>query len=254
MPQSAEDAMGKQAMHGGVTSAAMLVAAALVAMLSLGGCAAPAALTVASVAADGASLAASGKTMSDHALSVVSGQDCSTAKFLDSGVLCRAKVAEANAEVIDAPPPLAQPLPRAPLPVIPDNSEATFLALGEFADWGNADHAVVQGRFYNPIVVPLDNDAGASLWVIAGQPLKGGAEVPVAQAKGIGFAGARTITLCRATYRPAPCGDEHPALAAAPAMLAPAAGPAPAAGTVPAAGPATRARAVPPQLAESIAR
>ncbi|HTI87467.1 MAG TPA: hypothetical protein VL966_12760 [Alphaproteobacteria bacterium] len=203
--------MGTTAMHDGVSRAAMLVAAALVAMLSLNGCAAPAALTVASVAADGASLAASGKTMTDHAMSAVSGQDCSTANFFDNGVLCRAKVPEANAEVVDAPPPLAQPAPRAPLPPIPDNSEATFLALGEFADWANADNAVVTGRFYSPIVVPLDKaegDKGSSFWVIAGQPLRGGAEVPVAQAKSIGFAGARTIALCRATYRPAPCAEE----------------------------------------------
>jgi hypothetical protein len=223
-------------MHDGVSSAAMLVAAALVAMLSLGGCAAPA-LTVASFAADGASLAASGKTMSDHALSAVSGQDCSTANFFENGVMCRAKVAEANAEVLDEPPPLAQPVPRAPLPAIPDNSEATFLVLGTYADWPNADNAMTVGRFYNPIVVPLDGEQGSSFWVIAGQPLRGGAEVPVAQAKSIGFDTARTIALCRATYRPAPCAEEP-----APVETVAAAKPQP----------ARMSRTIPPQLAESL--
>jgi hypothetical protein len=225
--------MGTKAMHDGVSRAAMLVAAALVAMLSLNGCAAPAALTVASFAADGASLATSGKTMTDHAMSAVSGQDCSTANFFDNGVMCRAKVPEANAEVVDAPPPLAQPAPRAPLPMIPDNSEATFLVLGEFPDWANADNAVVTGRFYSPIVVPLDGEKGSSLWVIAGQPLRGGAEMPVSQAKSIGFAGARTIALCRATYRPGPCAEEAP-----PVEAVAVAKPAP--------------RNVPPQLAERV--
>jgi hypothetical protein len=216
----------------------MLVAAALVAMLSLGGCAAPAALTVASFAADGASLAASGKTMSDHAISAVSGQDCSTAGFLDTGVLCRARIAEPDVEVVDGPPPLAQPVSRAPLPTIPDNSEATFLALGEFPDWANADNAVVTGRFYNPIVVPLDGETGSSFWVIAGQPLRGGAEVPIAQAKSIGFDGARTVALCRATYRPGPCAEPFPE-------------PLPAVAAANTARPVAR-RDIPPQLAERV--
>jgi hypothetical protein len=73
------------------------------------------------------------------------------------------------------------------------------------------------GRFYNPLVVPLDSNptedpkaaTGPAYWVVAGHPLAGGdGKLPVAQAKGIGFDGARTVSLCRATYRPAPCEME----------------------------------------------
>ncbi|MGE5540203.1 MAG: hypothetical protein ACM30I_16425 [Gemmatimonas sp.] len=213
--------MGTRAMHGGVSTAALLVGAAMLALLSLEGCAAPAALTVAQVAANGATFATTGKSVSDHAMSAVSGQDCSTFGLIESGVLCRDRVAEPEVAVIDAPPPLAQPPARTPLPPRPDNSEATFLALGEFPDFANADRAVVAGRFYSPIVVPLEGDSGqkgASFWVIAGQPLLGSGAVPVAQAKSIGFAGAKTIALCRATYRPGPCAsaepDPQPAVAA----------------------------------------
>jgi hypothetical protein len=210
-----------------VLSVLLKTAFVLATAFELLGCAAPVAVTVASFAADGASLAVSGKTMSDHALSMVSGENCSTAGLLDDGVLCRERLAEPDLVVANEAPPLAAPPAPAPRPAPADNSAATFLALGAFADWENADHAVVQGRFYNPLVVPIENDAkavstkateadakpavpaGAAYWVVAGRPLAGGdGAVPIAQAKSIGFADARTIVLCRATYRPGPCVTE----------------------------------------------
>ena len=180
------------------------------------GCAAPAAVTVASVAADGASYAASGKSLSDHAMSVVSGEDCRALGALKSGVLCRPRVAAPEVQVENVPPPFAEPPVHESMATV-DNSEATFLVLGVFPDWENADHTVVMGRFYNPLVVPLDSNPtddakaanGPAYWVIAGHPLVGGdGKLPVTQAKGIGFDGARTVSFCRATYRPAPCETE----------------------------------------------
>ena len=180
------------------------------------GCAAPAAITVASVAADGASYAASGKSLSDHAMSAVSGEDCRALGVLKSGVLCRERVATPLVQVENEPPPFATP-PAHESAATVDNSEATFLVLGVFPDWENADHTVVMGRFYNPLIVPLDSNPtddakaanGPAYWVIAGHPLVGGdGKLPVTQAKGIGFDGARTVSLCRATYRPAPCETE----------------------------------------------
>lgn len=185
------------------------------------GCAGPAAVTAAGVAADGASYAASGKSLSDHAMSAVSGEDCRALGVLKSGVLCRERIAAPPVQVENKPPPLAA-APVHERTVTVDNSEATFLVLGVFPDWENADHTVVMGRFYNPLIVPLDSNPtvdvkianGPAYWVVAGHPLAGGdGKLPVAQAKGIGFDGARTVSLCRATYRPAPCEAEDAAAA-----------------------------------------
>lgn len=171
-------------------------------------CAAPTALTVVSVAADGASYAASGKSLGDHALSAMSGEDCSTLSLINDGVLCKERSKTVVRVANTAPPVAAAPAATQAVPV--DNSEATFMALGVFADWENADHTVVMGGFYNPLIVPLDVDAkgreNPSFWVVAGHPLAGDdGKIPVAQAKRIGFHGARTVMLCRATYRLGPC-------------------------------------------------
>jgi hypothetical protein len=184
------------------------------AAFELFGCAVPAAVTVASIAADGASLAATGKTVGDHALSAISGKDCSTVDLVENGVLCHAYPEEAVARVVDEPPPFALPPSPSPLPVV-DNSAATFLALGSFPDWDTADKAVVFARDYVPLIVPLDGEQGPAFWVVAGHPLAGGDNaVPVANAKKLGFADAKIMTLCRATYRPGPCVTEEPDIAA----------------------------------------
>jgi len=58
--------------------------------LALSGCAAiPPAVSIASLALDGASWAVSGKTMSDHALSEVAGADCRLIGVLEDGRVCR---------------------------------------------------------------------------------------------------------------------------------------------------------------------
>jgi hypothetical protein len=106
----------------------------LVAAFELFGCAAPA-LTVAGLAADGASYAASGKSLSDHALSAATGSDCSMLGVLDDGVLCRDRVPEPEVVVAHEAPPLAGPPAPAPQPAAPDNSAATLLALGAYPAW-----------------------------------------------------------------------------------------------------------------------
>ena len=190
-----------------VCAVLMKTAFVLGVIFELMGCTAP--MTVVGFAADGASYATSGKSISDHALSTVSGQDCSTLGMLNDGVLCHDRTGKAIIRVEQAIPSPTAAVGETRTASF-DNSEATFLALGVFSDWENADHTVVMGGFYNPLVVPLDIDAkgkdNPSFWVVAGHPLAGGdGKLPIAQAKGIGFDGARTVTLCRATYRPAPC-------------------------------------------------
>ena len=64
----------------------------LAAYLGLGGCAAPSAYTYFSFALDGASLVATGKSVSDHALSAAVEKDCAMWRLLkeqDIKVVCR---------------------------------------------------------------------------------------------------------------------------------------------------------------------
>lgn len=54
----------------------------------LGGCALPAALSFASIAADAGSYMITGKTMSDHGLSLAMDQDCAMVRVLEDGEVC----------------------------------------------------------------------------------------------------------------------------------------------------------------------
>ena len=67
--------------------------------LGLTGCAAPATLTIASYAADGSAALATGRTLTDHGISGVSGQDCILFRAMRGDAICQAW-APAPAEVI----------------------------------------------------------------------------------------------------------------------------------------------------------
>lgn len=56
---------------------------------ALAGCAAPAALTVASYAADGASVMATGRSVSDHGLSILLKKDCALFRVVQGKAVCR---------------------------------------------------------------------------------------------------------------------------------------------------------------------
>ena len=67
--------------------------------LGLTGCAAPATLTIASYTADGSAAIATGRTLTDHGISGVSGQDCILFRAMRGDPICR-EWAPASAEVI----------------------------------------------------------------------------------------------------------------------------------------------------------
>ncbi|MBT3401624.1 MAG: hypothetical protein HN420_16735 [Rhodospirillaceae bacterium] len=68
------------------------LAGPLVLPLLLTGCFIPPAVTIASLAADGISLAASGKSVKDHALSEISGEDCAMWRVMKSEDICLVEV------------------------------------------------------------------------------------------------------------------------------------------------------------------
>jgi len=69
-------------------SRSVLAILAMSAPLLVGGCIIPPALTIASYAVDGVSYVASGKSVEDHALSMVAGQDCALHRVLQDKEIC----------------------------------------------------------------------------------------------------------------------------------------------------------------------
>lgn len=65
-------------------------------MFGLSGCALPTAVTIASFAADGVSYIATGKSTTDHALSVIAQEDCAMARALEERPIC---VPDLNASI-----------------------------------------------------------------------------------------------------------------------------------------------------------
>lgn len=80
-------------------------------MLSLSGCAVPTAVTIASFAADGVSYIATGKSTTDHALSVIAQEDCAMMRALEERAICtperKSRVLTATAEPDGKYPPQA---------------------------------------------------------------------------------------------------------------------------------------------------
>jgi hypothetical protein len=154
-------------------------------LASLGACAIPPALTVLSFATNAVSYAATGKSVSDHGISAVLGEDCALWRVLADRKICTPESPAvagpasggADAQLHKAPAvadsgtgkPVTEPVQLAAAP-----KAGRFLVLGAFIDESNAQHfaASVDGvassiiavdlygtTFYRVIAGPLD-DAG----------------------------------------------------------------------------------------------
>ena len=73
--------------------------------IGLSGCLAPSPFSVASMVAGAHSYAVSGKTLTDHGISGITGQDCVVTRLVTEGAVCRENVAYATA------PDILEPLP-----------------------------------------------------------------------------------------------------------------------------------------------
>lgn len=82
--------------------------------IPLASCVLPPAVTVASFAADGISLVATGKTVSDHALSTAANEDCRMWRLLTGGPVCRTAPPAPVATAAPSPAPAAASSARAP--------------------------------------------------------------------------------------------------------------------------------------------
>jgi hypothetical protein len=96
----------------------------------------PPAVTIASLAADGASYATSGRTVSDHGLSVATARDCKVLMHAIEGKpVCVDRPVEASVAVEDRRRP------------------QYFVVVGSYAERANADHAAQRYAAYSAEVV-----------------------------------------------------------------------------------------------------
>jgi hypothetical protein len=99
----------------------------------LSGCALPAAFTVASMAVDTGSYMMSGKTLTDHGLSLAMSEDCSVVRLLDEDdEICRE---EQQYEVADAD-----------LTPLPEDSDLAIELAGDGGDWEDPGYAQLARR------------------------------------------------------------------------------------------------------------
>ena len=201
-------------------------------LASLSGCAIPPALTIASFVVNAASYSATGKSVSDHGLSAMVGEDCALWRALADRKVCRDNEAEpagpavaetapdlpkaaapAEAEMATEPP--AQP---AELAFVPEARH--FLVLGSFINPDNAKHLAASlggvettivaigkdgATFHRVIAGPLDDlgvkalgermvlEAGVRPWEITEQPSVGTPIVAAAVRDAAALAGHRAI-------------------------------------------------------------
>jgi hypothetical protein len=137
------------------------------ALLPLGGCLSPA-VTVASYAADGASYAVSDKSLSDHGMSFASGQDCASWHFFVGRAVCEDPAHPLPTASLDehhrdgSVKHAAAFTPRLPGKDLVGKDSGTYMAVGSFAERGNAERLAGRYAAYRPQIV----DA-----TIAGKPL-----------------------------------------------------------------------------------
>ncbi len=172
----------------------------LLSPVALSGCALPPAVVVGSYAADGVSYWATGKTVTDHGLSAVTGHDCGVVRAIFAGKpLCvtdneRGK----QVPIVQGKPSSAMAVAEAPRrrlgPIAPPAAATAadrYVAVGSFIDKANAERASrhyaelkativpvdVNGRRFHRVVVgPLTATAAASLKArLAAEAATGGA-------------------------------------------------------------------------------
>ena len=146
---------------------------------ALGGCAIPPAVTIASLAINAASYATTGKSVSDHGISAVMGEDCALWRVVADRKVCEANpeapaVAAAKPDPAQAPAPIelaaAAPFPApAPAPELASVPQTRrFLVLGSFLNQDNARHLAASLEGIETAIVSVGTDGAIFHRVIAG--------------------------------------------------------------------------------------
>lgn len=206
-------------------------------VLVLAGCGLPPAVMIASYAVDGISYVATGKSVTDHALSAFAQQDCALHRFVtDNGNVCSQTLSDDTLLAAADEDPIRPADGEAPDPVlvatigntpdddglvpddaIPDEVEAVvyggvskappqarYLVIGSFADPANAGRLVDGLATLSAAATTVDVDGRTMHRVVVPADM----DTQVAAA---GFADAWPIDLCAASLSAEPCAvDEAP--------------------------------------------
>lgn len=138
----------------------------------LSGCGLPAAVTIASYAADGVSYIATGKSVSDHGISAVTGRDCALFRIIKGKSICKDEPAQ---RADPAPVEIGQraTLPPEEKPVKSIAMRRHYLVLGSFAVLRNAERFAEMSHDGSVVVVTARVDGRVTHRVVAG-PLSEG--------------------------------------------------------------------------------
>lgn len=115
-------------------------------MAMLSGCVLPPAVSVATLALDVGSFAVSGKTVTDHGLSLVAQEDCALTRVLE-GEICEAYL---EYEVADD---VLQPLPPEDFGLVAGRSETTFYSEVDYSDTGDGAASSKATIFQAPLQI-----------------------------------------------------------------------------------------------------
>jgi SPOR domain len=138
-----------------VRSSPRLALLALVALLPAG-CVLPPAVTLASLAADGVSYAATGKSVSDHGISAATGNDCALMRPVFTGkAMCQIDTTRGkDVPVETGHAAVARPV--APALASPAPAKTRYVQVGSFRDAQNAAHVAARYAKLNADVRPVD--------------------------------------------------------------------------------------------------
>ena len=135
---------------------------------SLGGCLPPA-VAVASYAADGASYAVSDKSLSDHGLSVASGDDCATWHFFVGRAVCEDPAHPVPTAALDEHRKDGSVKHAAAFTLAARGRVAgIYLAVGSFAERANAERLAGRYAVYRPQIVDATVSGKPLLRVVLG--------------------------------------------------------------------------------------
>ena len=144
-------------------------------VLVLGGCALPPAVTLASLAADGVSYVTTGKSVSDHGMSVATGNDCALMRPVFTGkAMCQIDTTRGkDVPVETGHAAVARPGTHAPATAMA--AKDRYVQVGSFRDQQNAARAAARYSALNASVNPVEA-AGVRYYRVRVGPLSAGEE------------------------------------------------------------------------------
>ena len=210
----------------------------VMACLGLSGCIAPPIVTYISLAMDGVSFVATGKSVGDHALSAAVNEDCAVLRVIteqDVKAVCReydsatesTRLASIEEPAVDLEPgkvpPPADVEPEAVLPTAftggsvlsgatneaGDNQQATFLMIGNFASLASAEALAAKMDGMPAVAVPAM--AGDALYfrVVAGPIAPGESDAAQTRLAAFGIENSWLANLCTRNLGAPPCEQPY---------------------------------------------